>query len=141
MGDDDLGHHRSKWRGGCAAPPVIIYCLPERANMILAIDPLKEYVLSLKMNMKEHPEQLGHLFHPSDDIPDDTNFDRAVTKFGQKKVLELLDDCMPFVDGVCTVSNLYPFMIAASFQRSNVSVIYYLLRQVLSIVNQSCQYH
>ena len=54
MGDDDLGHHRSKWRGGCAAPPVIIYCLPERVNMILAIDPLKEYVLSLKMDIRNN---------------------------------------------------------------------------------------
>ena len=137
---DDVGQG-SKWRGGCTAPDGIIYCLPESANMVLVIDPLKEYILSLKLSMEEHPEQLGCLFHPSDDIPDDTNFDRAVTKFGYKKVLEVLDECMPFVDRVCTVSNLYPFMIAASFKSSNVSVIYHLLRQMPSFANQSRPYH
>ena len=71
----------------------------------------------------------------SDDIPDDTNFDRGVTKFGCKKVLEVLDECMPFVDRVCTVSNLYPFMIAASCKGGHVSVIYHLVRKMPSFVH------
>ena len=106
-----------------------IYCLPDCANRILTINPLREYTLSLKNNMEEHPEQLDYFFHPSrDDIPDDTNFDQAVTKFGQKRVLELLDECMPPIDRVCTEANLHPFIIAASFKNSNVSVIYHFLR-------------
>ena len=141
VGDDFRTHDEYKWSGGCAAPDGVIYCLSSNANRILAIDPLKEYTLSLKNNMEEHPEQLGCLFHPSDDIPDETNFDRAVTKFGQKKVLELLDECMPPVDRICGASNLHPFMIAASFKSSRVSVIYHLLRQMPSFANQSCQSH
>ena len=132
---DGLSYYSYKWGGACAAPDGIIYCLPFDTNRILAIDPLKEYALSLKMNMEEHPEQLGCLFHPSDDVPDDTNFDRAVTKFGQKKVLELLDECMPPADQICAVSNLYPFLIAASYNNSCVSMIYHLFRQTPSFVN------
>ena len=73
---DDLGRYQSKWRGGCAAPDHgVIYCLPFYTSRILAIDPLKEYALSLKKNMEQYPEQLGCLFHTSDEISDDTNFD------------------------------------------------------------------
>ena len=86
--------------------------------------------------MEEHPECLGLLFHPSNDMPNETNFDRAVTKFGQKKVME---HCLPPADQVCVVSNLYPFMIAASYEKSDISVIYYLLRQVPSLVNCICK--
>ena len=41
--------------------------------------------------MKQHPEQLGCIFNPNDDIPNETNFARAVTKFGKKKVLKALE--------------------------------------------------
>ena len=157
---DDLGHGKLKWSGVCTVPDGIIYCLPGRASRILAIDPLKEYTLSLKNNMEEHPENFGCLFtlamtfpmtrtligksktlairkhrNSSDRIPKDTNFDRAVTKFGQKKVLELLDECMCPIDRVCTVSNFHPFMIAASCKNSRVCVIYHLLRQMPSFAN------
>ena len=137
---DDFGTRKDKWGGGCAAPDGVIYCLPLNTNKILAIDPLKEYTLSLKNNMEEHPEEFGRIFQPSDDIPDDTipdvtHFDRAVTKFGQRKVLELLDECMPLVHQSCIVSNLYPFMIAASCKGSHVSVIYHLIRQMPSFVH------
>ena len=81
----------------------------------------------MENGMKEHPQELGLLFHPSNDIPDVTNFDCAVTKFGHKKVLEAFADCLAPVDQSCTGSNLYPFMIAASYESSDISVIYILL--------------
>ena len=124
-----------QWRGGCLAPDGVSYCLPSDAKRILAIDALKEYVFSLKEKAKKYPEQLGCIFHPSDDIPHKTNFDRAVTKFGQKKVFEVLDQCMPPADEICAASNLYPFLIAASYKNSCVSIIYHLLRQIPSFVN------
>ena len=83
----------------------------------------------------ERPEQLGCIFHPSDDIPNNTSFDRAVTKFGKKNVMKILEDCLPPVARLCAVSNLYPFMIAASYINSDVGVIYHLLRQVPSFVS------
>ena len=55
---DDLGDGDDKWSGGCAAPDGVIYCLPYNATRILVIDPLKEYTLSLKDIMEEHPEKL-----------------------------------------------------------------------------------
>ena len=116
-----------KWNGGCMASDGIIYCLPLLTNRILAIDPWEEYARSLKENVAEHPKEFGRIFQPSVDIPDDTHFDRAVTKFGQMKVLELLDESMPPVHELCIVSNLYPFMIAASCKGSHVSVIYHLM--------------
>ena len=85
--------------------------------------------------MKLLPEQLGCLFQPSDDIPYKTNFDRAVSKFGLNKVLEAIDECMPPVDQACAVSNLYSFMIAASYKSSNLSAIYHMLRRVPSLVS------
>ena len=88
--------------------------------------------MSLKNNVEEHPEQLRCLFLPSDDIPNDTNFDQAVTKFGHKKVFKLMDECTPPVDLLCTVSNLYPFMFA-----SNVSAIDHVLRHATSWVSAS----
>ena len=113
MGDDFETHDACKWIGGCAASDGIIYYTPYCANRILAIDLLKDYMLSLKVNI--FPEQLGCIFQPSDDIPDETNFDRAVSKFGLNKVLEVLDECIPPGDQACAISNLYPFMIAASY--------------------------
>ena len=134
---EDFGNNEYKWKGGYLAADGIIYCFPYHTYMILAIDPLKEYTMSLKKNMEEHTDQLGCIFQPSDDIPHKTNFDRAVTKFGKTKVLELLEDYMPPVDHVCTVSNLYPFMIAASYESSDISVIYHLLCHMPSLTNQS----
>ena len=137
VGDDFGAHGQYKWSGGCTAPDGIIYCLPTSAKRVLTIDPLKEYTVSLKNNMKEHPEQLGCIFQPSRDIPDKTNFDRAVIKFGLNKVLEVLDECMPPADQACAESNLYPFMIAASYKSSNLSAIYHMLRQVPSLASAS----
>ena len=88
MGDDFETHDACKWIGGCAASDGIIYCTPDCANRIFAIDLLKDYMLSLKVNMEQFPEQLGCIFQPSDDIPDETNFDCAVSKFGLKKCLK-----------------------------------------------------
>ena len=66
--DDSVG----KWSRGCMAQDgIIIYCLPSDANRILAIDPSKEYIVSLKNNMEQFPEKLGCIFQPSDDIPED----------------------------------------------------------------------
>ena len=45
-----------------------------------------------------------------------------------------LDDAMPPVDRLCALSNLYPFMIAASYENSDISVVYRLLRQVPSFL-------
>ena len=135
VGDEFGIDDAAKWCGGCSASDGVIYCMPYEDNQILAIDPLKEYTLYLKKSIEEHPENLGCIFQPSYDIPNETNFDRAVTKFGRNKVLELLEDCMPPAEEVCAVSNLYPFMIAASYKNSDLFMVYSLARQAPSFAN------
>ena len=125
---DDFGNTEYKWCGGSLASDGVIYCIPHVADRMLPIDPRKEYTSSLKSNMKYHPEQLECIFKPNDDMPNETNFDRAVTNFGYKQVLKALEACMHPADQLCAICNLYPFMIAASFNSSDLSVIYHLLR-------------
>ena len=141
LGDDFGISVDCKWHAGCLTSDGVIYCLPRAARRIISIDPWKDYSLSLEHKMVQHPEQLGCIFHPSDDIPKKTNFDRAVTKFGYKKVLKALEACMPSADQVCAACNLYPFMIAASFNNSDISVIYHLLRQVPACTNYNNRAH
>ena len=77
--------------------------------------PIERVVSSLKINMKQFSEQLGCILQPSDDIPNKTNFDRALSKFGLYKAFDVLDECMPPADQASAVSILYPFMTAASY--------------------------
>ena len=138
---NDFGNAEHKWCGGCLASDGVIYCLPNAARRIISIDPWKEYSSSLENKLEQHPEQLGCIFDPSDDITKKSNLDRAVTKFGYKKVLKALEACMPPADQVCGISNLYPFLIAASFSSIDVSVIYQLLPLVPSLVNYNNRAH
>ena len=66
--------------------------------------------------------------------PFPTNFDHAVIKFGQEKVLEVLDEHMEPVQVFCKGSNLCSFMIVASSKESTVSAIHHFLRPDLSWV-------
>ena len=133
VGDDfEGGWKYKKWCGGSLASDGVIYCLPYHTTMILCIDPFREFKSTMKMSVEDHPEQLGCIFQSSNDgIPDKTNFDCAVVKFGYKKVLKVLDECMPPVEQMCAAKNLYPFLIAASCKSSDVSMIFHLSRQVL----------
>ena len=47
----------------------------------------------------------------------------------------VIEACMPPADEVCAISNIHPFMIAASYKRSDISVIYQLLRKSPSFVH------
>lgn len=80
--------------------------------------------------------QLDSVFHDiNEEVPKETNFDHAISKFGRLKVFEILEQSMPPMDQVCSVSNLYPFMIAASCENTTVPVIYHLFRQCPSSTN------
>lgn len=45
------------------------------------------------------------------------------------KVLEIVREHMPPANEVCDVYGMYPFMVAASYKESPLSVVYVLLRQ------------
>ena len=147
-GDDfgDFGYEDSKcnkWRNGALAADGVIYCLPLASNQVLSIDPLKEFSMNVRNNMNGHVEPLSFLFQikESDIASNQTYFDYAVAKFGLDRVLEVLEEHLPLADRVCSLSNLYPFMIAASYEKSALSLIYYLLRQYPSLLNQYCTYN
>ena len=63
------------------------------------------------------------------------NFDHAVAKFGQEKVIETLFKHITPVNDFCKRSNLCPFMIVASNKESSVNAIYHFLCRDLSWVN------
>ena len=85
--------------------------------------------------MEEHPEELGFLFRRindssrTDKASNRTYLECAVTKFGMQKVLEIVQEHMPFANEVCGVYFVYPFVVAASYKESPLSVVYLLLRQ------------
>ena len=133
---DDFGHKRNKWRVGSLASDGVIYCIPEYAEIILCINPWKEFTSSMQQNIEKQPDQLGYIFHPSsDDMSDESNFDRAVAKFGRKRVLKVLEDCLSPADRLIEVLNMYPFMLVASLKDSDISLIYQLMRKVPSLVS------
>ena len=61
----------------------------------------------------------------------------AVAKFGENKVFEIMKECMKPIDDFCKEPSLFPFLIAASCEKSTVGVIHLLLCRDLSWVN-SC---
>ena len=158
---DNYGRERIKWYGGSLASDGVIYCVPYNAERILSIDPWKEFTMTVKNNIEEHPQNFGFLFERPNCFNTITkfvqkigfkkvfkkhakpplhrvckiNFDHAVVKFGQEKVIQVLDKNMKPVNDFCRRSNLCPFMIVASYKESSVSSIYHFLCQDLSWVN------
>ena len=128
------------WCDGALAPDGVIYCFPSNRNHILSIDPLKELSMALENKIEQHPQEFGFLFQKirekeeENPSPIQTNFDHAVIKFGQEKVLEVLDEHMEPVQVFCKGSNLCSFMIVASSKESTVSAIHHFLRPDLSWV-------
>lgn len=125
---NDYGNEDHKWMGGVVASDGVIYCMPCSANRVLAIDPFKEFALSLQNNIEQYPEELGRLFVMNEHGK--TTFESAIIKFGEHKVFQVIEDYVPW-HVECVGTNLLPFVVAASCENSAVSVIYYLLLDVL----------
>ena len=124
VGDDFGNGNGIKWTSGAMASNGLIYCFPCRHNRILAIDPWKEFSVITKRKMDRAPQKLGFIFL---DIFD--HFDCGVLKFGEKKVHQLLEECLPPANESFSSSGLYPLMIAASLPNVPLSVTYFLIRQ------------
>ena len=134
---EDFGSEKYKWDSGALTLDGVIYSIPKKANRVLSIDPLGAFSLTTKITMEEHPEELGLFFQTTEVESSEnskTNFDHAVVKFGQNKVFEVLDKFMKPVNDLCKESNLYPFMIVASYKESAVCAINHSLRNDLSWV-------
>ena len=141
---DDFTSHIYQWHSGALASDGVVYCIPANSNKVLAIDPLREFEVGTERNIQKHPEELGSLFQGIEGQTIErinyglslTNFDLAVVKFGQKKVLHVLEKSMKPVHDYCKESNLCPFMLVASQKESALCAINHLLRRDLSLVNE-----
>jgi hypothetical protein len=125
---DDLSE-KGGWNGGALATDGAIYCFPDQSTHVLAIDPFKEMLMTLKNNFRHHPQELGLLF-VKDEECNETFYCSAVRKFGIEKVFKfLIGECLPS-DGEWADSFSLPlFMVAASCKNCEASVIYHLLRR------------
>jgi streptogramin lyase len=128
---DDLGTGRYKWQGGALATDGAIYC-PSSSSRVLAIDPFKEFSVTLQTNMTLYPDELGRIFLKDEESCNETFFESSLRKFGGEQFFECIEECLP-LDADCADANnhgnLPPFMVAASCENCAASVIYYLLRR------------
>ena len=126
VGDGFAGTFSTR-TSGAIGPNGAIYCIPFSTSKVLVIDPLKEFAMGLQANLEQYPGELGRLF-TIDGKHGKTTFECAVRKFGIEKVFEVIQDCSIPSSVECSGSRLPSFMVAASFENSAVSIIYYLLR-------------
>lgn len=156
---EDLGQTSVSFARGALAPNGSIYCLPYDGFHVLSIDPLKEFTWMLYDNKEEHPGKFGFLFerksiaktifHPTRGLritpkkqtiilQGSTMFESAVTKFGRARTFEVMAKCGMSPTDICTITNLYPFLMAASNPGHSVSVIYEFLRRDPSVLLCTC---
>ena len=155
----DLGTVEGKYTSGALtleSDGSCIYCLPAFSDQILIIDPAQEFRSRLKNDMEEHPEKLGFLFeanvtntNTNTNTDGDNNvarqgnkktltrYQRAILNHGVHRTMQVIEECafeyLRFNEP-CSKNNLYPFMVAASYQNSPLSVIYLLLRRHPSVM-------
>jgi hypothetical protein len=132
---DDLGEG-SSWKGGALATDGVIYCFPSYSThslRVLAIDPFKEFSVTLQTNMQLYPDELGCLFLKDEEECDETFFESSLRKFGGDEVFKIIEDCLPldaeWADAPTNAGSLPPFMVAATCENCAASVIYCLLRR------------
>jgi hypothetical protein len=121
------GGRQGKWLNGALATDEAIYCLPFASTQILIIDPFKELAMTMKNNIIKYPEELGRLF-VKDEECNETFYNSAVRKFGIEKVFKCLPSDGKWADSFR--GSYFPlFMVAASCENCDASVIYHLLRR------------
>ena len=124
---DDFGYAHGKWSCGAVDSDGVIYRIPRSAAQVLAVYPLKEFEMTLRAEMEQCPEELGHLF-VKNGSNGKTAYERAVAKFGMEKNMQVIECCILLMaECIDTNTNLYPFMAVASCENSALSAIYYLL--------------
>ena len=100
------------------------------------------FTLMLKAGLKHYPEELGFLFQKNG--IGETAFQLAFDEFGKAKTLSAIEKCLEENTNVKLVernpvANLYPFMLAAAGETSDLNTVNYLLRrdpEVLYRANQ-----
>jgi hypothetical protein len=67
--------------------------LPESHAMIEHRNDLRFFVMYFQTALKHHPQHLGMLFQKDND--GETQFERAINKYGEDKILNAIKQCVP----------------------------------------------
>lgn len=111
MVGSDFGNGGMKWSDGVLAPDGAIYCIPTSAARVLEIDPMKELIRTIRASMDLHPEKMGLLFQKDSD--GETQYDRAITKYGFQKTFEVIDKSIT-MHALCSINDLDEYSLVAS---------------------------
>ena len=93
---------------------------------------IDSFALALKAGLKYYPEELGFLFQKND--RGKTAFEMACQHYGKDKARRAIEKCFEEAHNVKMVernpaTNLYPFMLAAAGETTELNTVYYLLRR------------
>ena len=93
---------------------------------------MHSFAMTLKAGMKHYPEELGFLFRKND--AGKTACKLALALYGEKKAWRIINKCFNKTRNVKMfemnpVTNVYPFMLAAAGETSELNTLYYLLRR------------
>jgi len=105
---------------------------------------IDSFTLLLKAELKYYPEEVGFLFqkHYSEEVGflfqkndrGKTAFEMACQQYGKDKAWRAIEKCFEEAHNVTMVernpaTNLYPFMLAADGDTTELNTVYYLLRR------------
>jgi len=90
------------------------------------------FAMVLQAGLKHYPEELGLLFEKN--RKGKTAWELAFEKYGKDETWTIIETCFdntrdPRIVEKSPAANLYPFVIAAAGETSDLSMLYYLLRR------------
>ena len=93
---------------------------------------IDSFTLALKAGLEYYAEELGFLFQKND--RGKTAFEMACQQYGKDKAWRAIEKCFQEAHNVSMVernpvTNLYPFMLAAACETTELNTVYYLLRR------------
>ena len=94
---------------------------------------LSRFKIALRATMKYYADELGFLFQKYNPADKTTVVEKAYTEFGKEATWKIVEDCLEensiMIHERNSRNNVYPFMIGAVSDSSDVSIVYYLLRK------------
>ena len=118
----------------------------DEGDLLLHISAFHNYrgtfKLALTATLRHFPEELGLLFVKNNE--GSTSFQIANDNFGQTKTWETIEACLNECDEkILEMKNppttgMYPFMIAAEGDTSELNMVYYLLRRNPVVLESTC---
>jgi len=101
---------------------------------------IEQFAMVLNASLRHYPEELGLLFHKDGD--GDTPCEMAFNEYGKDNTWMTIENCFEQTRGnkiteKHPVTNLYPFMLAAAGETSELNTLYYLLRRAPEVLSHT----